>query len=418
MGGWQVSARVHMLSGMHAALSRLHAHRVMRMRARVCARWLTSMRSVSSDVACVCMCGVQVNYLLGVFDASNGGDGESSVALPSTGVVEMGGSSMQITFAPLSPSAQDRSQLIALPIAGRTYWLYTHSFLQYGLQAAERLYQRLSMNEIEAHGNPCYPRSFRHSSIGDFTRCTELLAAVVDKSAQCLSNSCSFNGVYQPRIGLEPFVAIENFYYTAKFFGNADEPTTVGAAAVAAAPKGNQLITSLRASGHEFCNTEWSSLVSTYTVAHDATPAKATPEELSAFCFSAAYQTVVLESGLGFDASVNVRVAKNIRGKGIDWEMGAVIFELIAPSESARGGAGGATSENGVVQPAAHQRKGITLEQENLANEGGYCRSCAVYTLVFAVVVVGSYLAYARYAKRGANAMTPYSQSSFGFNRV
>ena len=32
-----------------------------------------------------------------------------------------------------------------------------------------------------------------------------------------------FNGVYQPAIGSEQFLAIENFYYTAKFFGNAEQ---------------------------------------------------------------------------------------------------------------------------------------------------------------------------------------------------
>ena len=161
-----------------------------------------------------------VNYLLGVFDTH--GDAQAP-APPSTGVVEMGGSSMQITFAPRSPTPEDRKQLSEVRVAGSSYWLYTHSFLQYGLQAAEKLYQRLAIQEIEERGNPCYPKAFRHSSIGDFDHCTNLLASVVDKSIKCPAASCSFNGVYQPKIADEHFLAIENFYYTAKFFGNAQE---------------------------------------------------------------------------------------------------------------------------------------------------------------------------------------------------
>lgn len=173
-----------------------------------------------------------VNYLLGVFDEAHkhhetararGLPVPPASPVPSTGVVEMGGSSMQITFAPSSPTPEDRKQLSEVRVAGVSYWLYTHSFLQYGLQAAEKLFQRLAIQDIEDDGNPCYPPSFRHSSKGDFDRCTTLLAGVVDKNAKCALHSCSFNGVYQPRIQDEQFLAIENFYYTAKFFGTAEE---------------------------------------------------------------------------------------------------------------------------------------------------------------------------------------------------
>jgi Golgi nucleoside diphosphatase len=191
-----------------------------------------------------------VNYLLGVFDKA----GKSDVSNPpaSTGVVEMGGSSMQITFSPSNPSIEERKQLNEVIVAGHRYWLYTHSFLQYGLQAAEKLYQKLSISEIEEKGNPCYPPNFRHSSVGDFDKCTVALNAVVDKSIACAAASCSFNGVYQPRIGSEEFLAIENFYYTAKFFGTAleqDQITSSTANSAEAKPSGNQVVDGLRRKG-------------------------------------------------------------------------------------------------------------------------------------------------------------------------
>lgn len=178
-----------------------------------------------------------VNYLLGVFDQPAGSGGAPPT---SVGVVEMGGSSMQITFAPSTASVDDRKHLTPVRVAGHTYHLYTHSFLQYGLQAAEKLYQRLAMDRIEEAGNPCYPRSYRHSSVGDFAQCTQLLELMVDTRAECqhATKSCSFNGVFQPKIGSEQFVAIENFYYTAKFFGTAEDGE-IGAADLAVQGQSN-----------------------------------------------------------------------------------------------------------------------------------------------------------------------------------
>lgn len=366
-----------------------------------------------------------VNYLLGVFDTH----GE---AAPSTGVVEMGGSSMQITFAPSNPSHDDRKLLNEVRVAGASHWLYTHSFLQYGLQAAEKLYQRLAIDHIEDDGNPCYPKSFRHSSSGDFKRCTALLNSVVDKSVKCASGSCSFNGVFQPRIQNERFLAIENFFYTAKFFGHAAQPDyspdadadsdapAADAAAAAATPSGglvvseNQFIGGLRRKGEEFCNEDWGALTSKY--------AQTPKEELSDFCFSAAYQTVVLESGLGFHPESNLRVAKTIRGKGIDWEMGAVLFELMPKDEKALQAEAALAAQ---VSEAGKRRtvpEGFVLDpatgEVRPASGGGvsFCPKCALYTALIAVAVLATYMAVQRYRKRTSSNVPSYSQ--LAFNRV
>lgn len=371
-----------------------------------------------------------VNYLLGVFDAPPARDGQVA---PSTGVVEMGGSSMQITFAPSAPTEEDRAQLTAVAIAGQTFYLYTHSFLQYGLQAAEKLYQKLAINEIEEKGNPCYPRAYRHSSIGNFDACTSLVSKVVDKSVKCQTTSCSFNGVYQPTIGGEQFVAIENFYYTAKFFGTEEAPPVddqqslqiTATAAASADPAsaltpagglttGNQVTRGLRMKGKEFCDKEWPALRQEYV----RTPA----EELSAFCFSAAYQSVVLETGLGFHPEANLKVAKTIAGKGIDWEMGATIFELV------KAASGDEDDDEGETKPTEQvlvlDSDGLPIGRRTAAAvkkpaSSGICTKCVIYTALAVGVVVLTYVGYTRYTRKAspsAGGMTSYSTSAY--NRV
>jgi len=357
-----------------------------------------------------------VNYLLGAFDnpAPAGGD---TTTPPSTGVVEMGGSSMQITFSPANPSPEEKKQLNEVTVAGHKYYLYTHSFLQYGLQAAEKLYQKLAIADIEEHGNPCYPPGFRHSSAGDFDKCSSSLAAVVDKTIACASSACSFNGVYQPRIGSEQFLAIENFYYTAKFFGNAEQKDQSGPTkrnAADATPTGNQVVDGLRRKGKEFCNQQWPSLREKY--------AETSVDELKAFCFSAAYQSVVLESGLGFGPEANLRVAKTIAQRGIDWEMGATLFELL-PKDPAVEAQRLKEEEETIARRNSlvnDPLTGFPLAKKQQAEEHTewICKECVLYTLLFAAVVVLAYFGYLRYHSRKSGSR-PIDYSQVGqFNRV
>lgn len=188
---------------------------------------------------------------------------------------------------------------------------------------------------------------------------------------------------------------------------------------MSAAALGNQFIAGLRAKGKEFCNKDWSHLRELYP----STPA----EELKAFCFSAAYQSVVLESGLGFGAGSNLRVAKTIRGKGIDWEMGAAILELMpkdpkeakaaaaAAANAKRGGNAGAIAIDDFVY--AQPTRALPLRNGSSVAHPAFCKQCIAYTMLFALAVVLSYLGWTRYWKRTSGpVLTSYSQSAF--NRV
>lgn len=260
------------------------------------------------------------NYLLGAFDPSTSTEPH--------GVVEMGGASMQITFAPQSTARLSQSELkrlAHLSIAGRSYYLYTHSYLQYGLQAAQRLYQQLMMEEIEDEGNPCYPQGYRHSSTGNFNKCFSLMERVVDKKKECEMEPCSFNGVWQPKIASEPFLAIENFFYTTKFF--ARDEGVIKKGAVITPNTGNALVKTLKEKGMEFCDDPWTQILADHAEAIQAKTEDVS--SLSYYCFAAAYEAAVLETGFGFEDRSNIRPARTIEGKAIDWEMGATLIEVM-----------------------------------------------------------------------------------------
>jgi len=251
------------------------------------------------------------NYLLGVFSSSS----QSEVAPKTTGVVEMGGTSLQLTYVPENPQATDRMRLTEVSISGHKYYLYTHSYLHYGLQAAEKMFQRVNIDIIEENGNPCYAAGYRHSSTGSFNDCMTLVAHMMDKTTQCQYSSCSFNGVYQPPLSHHTgsFIAIENFYYTLQFFKAHDMagPSNTN----------NRVVASLKTKGHEFCGMPWTDLSEMYSSVRK--------DELASYCFAAAYEASMLEHGLGFTHESDVKAVREITGKPIDWALGAVLGEIL-----------------------------------------------------------------------------------------
>ena len=63
--------------------------------------------------------------------------------LSTIGVLEMGGASMQVSFVPSDLSAVDAAELVNVKIGGATFPLYTHSYLNYGLEQAQVIFSHL-----------------------------------------------------------------------------------------------------------------------------------------------------------------------------------------------------------------------------------------------------------------------------------
>ncbi|CEO95762.1 Apyrase [Plasmodiophora brassicae] len=229
---------------------------------------------------------------------------QANAHLGPVGVIEMGGASMQISFVP--QGAADPKWTVPLEIGGRTYQLYTHSFLGYGLeQALERLEENLGAG---AH-NPCMPKGGQPqfpSLPGDFDKCSALMPDLLRSDAQCPAVSCSFNGVYQPSTKGVEFVAIENFFYTSRFFGVVQRPDQLDDVARPFCAKD---VETMR---NEFKNDD-------------------NPEQIVKRCFNAAYVHAVLTTGFGFSEPFeNIKVVHEVNGIGIDWAIGSVLFETIS----------------------------------------------------------------------------------------
>ena len=301
------------------------------------------------------------NYLLGAFDPNS--------AAEAHGVVEMGGASMQITFALTDPAPADKPRLTQLTVNGRPYYLYTHSYLSYGLQAAQKLYQHLVIDEIEEHGNPCYPAGYQFTSRGDFDKCSQLMERVVAKSPKCDFDFCGLSGVYQPRIRHEPFLAIENFFYTSKFFQGGAEHSTEGEVT-----RGNLLVPLLKQKGREYCDDDWDKIKADHKQALD--DKKEDLFSLSYYCFAAAYEAAVLETGFGFGDQSNIRPARSVNKKSIDWELGAALVEVT-------------------------KARGLQLIHNPQVNQwqpnwsAGVCRSALCRFSVLAVLLLSAVVAYA-----------------------
>lgn len=242
---------------------------------------------------------VAANYLIDRFT--------SEAHQPTTGVIEMGGASMQVTFVPSNP-VKGAEELEEVRVGDHRFQVYTHSYLNYGLEAVQDLvHESLTGQGLKL--NPCYPVGATYRGLtgsGLYGKCLAELRRVVDTS-HCIASSCSFNGVFQPKLSTESFFAIENFFYTSEFFGILEE---------------HDPIRVLQAKGQAFCAMDWAAVKA------------ASPDEsedaLAKYCFSAAYISTILHDGIGIehpdDRVEVVRVVNDVAA--IDWALGSVILEI------------------------------------------------------------------------------------------
>eukprot|EP00455_Lapot_gusevi_P023673 TRINITY_DN2456_c0_g1_i3.p1 TRINITY_DN2456_c0_g1~~TRINITY_DN2456_c0_g1_i3.p1 ORF type:complete len:472 (-),score=60.91 TRINITY_DN2456_c0_g1_i3:211-1626(-) len=253
---------------------------------------------------------VAANYLEGRLQTSS----SSRSDLSTIGVLEMGGASMQVSFVPQDTSKFDPTMLTTVSLGGKVYHLYTHSYLNYGLEAAQSLLAHTDHMKGSA-SNPCYPKGFtfnKQPGSGSFQQCASFIEGILHKKSALCSpkRPCSFNGVFQPSIDREQFYAIENFFYTTEFFGLLETPT---------------FAESLSEKGKAFCEMSWSSIKTAYP--------KEPEDDLSKYCFSSAYISVMIKHGLGFQSpEKNIKVVKKINGAAVDWSLGSMLLAIATAS--------------------------------------------------------------------------------------
>ncbi|XP_062161484.1 probable apyrase 6 [Alnus glutinosa] len=271
---------------------------------------------------------VVANYALGTL----GGD-----PLQTTGIIELGGASAQVTFVSSESMPPEFSRTVRF--GNITFNLYSHSFLHFGQNVA---FDSLKESLISADLNlgtesvkmgtlldPCTPKGYSHNveswklspgsleekskyfatlqSKGNFSECRSAALMLLQKGKEkCSYNSCYIGSTFIPKLRGK-FLATENFFYTSRFFG-------LGQRA---------FLSELMMAGQQFCGEDWSKLKKKYHSLNE--------EDLLRYCFSSAYIVALLHDGLGVSLDdEGIEVANHARNIPLDWALGAFIVQSTA----------------------------------------------------------------------------------------
>ncbi|KAG8644138.1 probable apyrase 6 isoform X1 [Manihot esculenta] len=256
---------------------------------------------------------VAVNYALGTLV----GDPQRT-----TGVVELGGTSLQATFA--SREVVQGQSLQMIKLAGITYNLQTQSFPNFGQDAAwESLHELHHSGELISLpndregpvGNPCIPKGYDLASnasdgkflsphpAGNFTACRLEVLALLKNKGKCLQSPCEIvPSLFSELQGKH--ISQETLFYTSEFFGLAPRTT----------------LFELETVGQQYCEGDWDKLRSQHHGIDEM--------DLLRYCFSSAYMLALLHDSLGIPMNDKRIGFANYTGSfHLDWSLGAFILQ-------------------------------------------------------------------------------------------
>ncbi|KAK4429995.1 putative apyrase 6 [Sesamum alatum] len=271
---------------------------------------------------------VVANYALGTLGAE---------PAQTTGIIELGGASAQVTFVSNEPVPPEFSRKVKF--GNFTYNLYSHSLLHFGQNVAFDLLkeslvsggQELATESIqrEMPVDPCTPRGYapdkdalklsptslirknRYLSTllpsGNFSECRSAALKLLQKDKdKCSYRTCYIGSTFIPKLKGK-FLATENFFHTSKFFG-LDQTA---------------FLSDLVVSGQQFCAEDWSKLTQKYNSLEG--------EDLRRYCFSSAYIVALLHDSLGVALNdQRIGYANQVHDIPLDWALGAFILQSAA----------------------------------------------------------------------------------------
>lgn len=269
---------------------------------------------------------VAANYALGTL----GGD-----PLETTGIIELGGASAQVTFASSEPMPPEF--LRVLNFGENTYSLYSNSFLHFGQNAAyhsvqELLSSRVLKSSTESSQknifiDPCSPKGYSHAEAnfssgnlnlkvekvpvahadGNFSECRSAAVMMLqEEKDKCQYQQCHLGSNFIPKLQGR-FLATENFFYTSKFFKLGPTP----------------ILSDFMLVGKYFCGEDFLTLKEKYQTLK--------AEDFSRYCFSSAYIVALLHDSLGIALDDNrLQYANQVGSTELEWALGAFIMHSIS----------------------------------------------------------------------------------------
>ncbi|XP_057759626.1 probable apyrase 6 isoform X1 [Arachis stenosperma] len=275
---------------------------------------------------------VVANYALGTL----GGD-----PLDTTGIIELGGASAQVTFVSRELTQSGSSHIVKF--GNTTYNLYSHSFLHYGLNVAHDSWREALVSkdfnmasqslQEGLRIDPCTPTGYLHNveswkfspssgsdqsqyqptvqTKGNFSECRSAALMLLQRGKdKCTHQHCDLGSNFIPHLQGR-FLATENFFHTSKFFG-------LGSKAY---------LSELMSAGQNYCGEDWLRLKKKY-ISHDE-------EDLLRYCFSSAYIVAMLHDSLGIALNdERIKVANKVGDIPLDWALGAFILQTTTATDA------------------------------------------------------------------------------------
>ncbi|XP_065867304.1 probable apyrase 6 [Euphorbia lathyris] len=252
-----------------------------------------------------------VNYAFGTLE----GD-----PLETTGVVELGGTSLQVTSASRALEKGQFSRMIKL--GGVTYNLQTQKLPGLGQDAVWKSLRELHNSRAlpssreSSVGNPCIPKGYELSSnvsdstllfshsAGNFTACKlEASALLKSRQEECIHPPCKIIPSFLLELQGKP-ASQESLFFTSEFFGLVHRST----------------LFELEAAGKQYCGADWDKLKSKHHGTDDL--------DLLRYCFSSAYMVALLHDGLGIPMNDRrIGLANDTESSRLDWTLGAFLVQ-------------------------------------------------------------------------------------------
>ncbi|XP_013862516.1 ectonucleoside triphosphate diphosphohydrolase 1 isoform X2 [Austrofundulus limnaeus] len=264
---------------------------------------------------------VTVNYL----------DDRLKQGLETTGALDLGGASTQISFVSDNYDiSESPSNSVTFRLYGNDYNLYTHSFLCYGKDQAllmalahqtksgpktivdpcfhpgyleQKQYSVLYDSPCVSARKPQNPTTtFSHTGAGNFTQCQDVVKKVFNFTS-CQYSRCSFNDVFQPPLQ-GTYGAFSAYYFVMDFLNLTDASTP---------------LETVKQKLASYCATPWNQIVQQ----HPTIKVK----YLSEYCFSGTYIVTLLTEGYNFtsESYANINFIKEIKGSDAGWTLGYML---------------------------------------------------------------------------------------------
>uniref|UniRef100_A0A3P9P712 Ectonucleoside triphosphate diphosphohydrolase 3 n=1 Tax=Poecilia reticulata TaxID=8081 RepID=A0A3P9P712_POERE len=249
------------------------------------------------------------------------------------GSMDLGGASTQIAF-----QVQEHGEgpdYMRVKLYGYPYTVYTHSFLCYGKNEADKRVLDKESSDPAYVINPCYPKGFnttiKASSIydtecipkpknynsgqefymvggSDSEKCGEIVKSIFNFQ-NCSSKQCSFNGVEQPPV-TGHFMAYAGFFFIAR----------------ALELSGKSDLDEFKIAVGNFCNSDWAEL--------KVQKRRISEEYLKTYCFASHYVLTLLADGYKFDNETWKNIHFEQKETSIGWSLGYMLsMSNMIPSE-------------------------------------------------------------------------------------